>query len=129
MTRFAIVLAASLAACGDGEDLNAPTPPAQVPGLVSPSVAPDPAPLCDRVCEARATLACPRATGDCQATCSEAVRGACGSQWATYFRCFADSAPGERVCSARGQPDLAPGVCAQAHGELQRCLTAALSAP
>lgn len=105
--------------CGEGADF---------------AVGPDPgvarvaeAPLCERLCDARGALACPRDAGDCARTCAEATAGSCGAQWTSYFGCFVDSAPGQRVCSALGQADLTPGVCAEQHGNVQRCLIAALS--
>jgi hypothetical protein len=130
---FASMLLVALAAgCGDGGDFSvAPggemmVVPAEAPGVDLSRVA-APAPLCDRLCDARVALACPRDGGDCARTCAEATGGSCGTQWTSYFSCFVDSAPGQRVCSALGQADLAPGVCAEQHGNVQRCLIAALS--
>jgi hypothetical protein len=113
-----MVLVALAAGCGDGGDFGIP------PGG---ELAVAPAALCDRLCDARVALACPREGGDCARTCAEATGGSCGTQWTVYFSCFVDSAPGQRVCSALGQADLAPGVCAEQHGNVQRCLIAALS--
>lgn len=127
-----MVLVALAAGCGDGGDFGvAPggemtAVPAEIPG-VDLARAAAPAALCDRLCDARVALACPRDGGDCARTCAEATGGSCGTQWTGYFSCFVDSAPGQRVCSALGQADLAPGVCAEQHGNVQRCLIAALS--
>jgi hypothetical protein len=126
-----MVLVALAAGCGDGGDLGADPAGelAAAPGAVLPGadLARAAAPLCDRVCDARVALACPRDGGDCARTCADATGGSCGTQWTSYFSCFVDSAPGQRVCSALGQADLAPGVCAEQHGNVQRCLIAALS--
>jgi hypothetical protein len=119
------MLLALAAGCGDGGDFAVDPAGAMNTGPVEVEVAR--APLCQRVCEARGALACPRDGGDCARTCAEATAGRCGTQWTGYFTCFVDSAPGQRVCSSFGQADLAPGVCAEQHGNVQRCLIAALS--
>ena len=127
-----VVVAAAIAlaaGCGDGGEMDmglaASTGASSGPDLAP--VEPAPAPLCERMCQARQALACPRSAGDCERGCAEAIAGSCGAQWTGYFSCFADSAPGQRVCSALGQADLAPGVCATEHGNVQQCLIAALA--
>jgi hypothetical protein len=132
---WVLVVAAAMAlaaGCGDGGELDmevglAASSSGAGTGADLARVEPAPAPLCERMCQARQALACPRAAGDCERGCAEAIAGSCGAQWTGYFSCFADSAPGQRVCSALGQPDLAPGVCTTEHGNVQQCLIAALS--
>jgi hypothetical protein len=119
----AMLLVLLAAGCGEGGDFVADPTGAMNAAPVEVARAP----LCERVCEARGVLACPRDGGDCARTCAEATAGNCGTQWTGYFTCFVDSAPGQRVCSSFGQADLAPGVCAEQHGNVQRCLIAALS--
>jgi hypothetical protein len=121
------------AGCGDGGDFGTEpgtergTERGADPGTDLARMTAAPAPLCDRLCDARRALACPRDGGDCMRGCTEATAGSCGAQWTSYFTCFVDTAPGQRVCSAVGQADVAPGLCAGEHGDVQRCLIAALS--
>jgi hypothetical protein len=78
--------------------------------------------LCERLCAARMSLACPRTVPDCPGACAAAITGPCGRQWTGYFECIVGRPLSDHFCDERGQPQVKPGLCMTEQSAVQSCL-------